>query len=879
MPAPRLHLFVGCPAVGMASTMEWRGGAVRLFAQGLMHAAAERQEPSPRPLAAQALPGLRAHLVSLVLVVLVPALAFAAAASWEALSRQDHAKEARLLDTAQALAAAVDSEIRARIAALTVLAASLGPDPEAPAPEALAQARTTAEVFGGWVALYRRDGSQILNSQRPPGAALPGPGGARGPGGGGGAIERAFATASPAVSDIATGRLSGQPNAQVYVPVLRDGAVRAVLAIALLPSDLSALLRGQAASAQGAVALTDSRGVFAARSRDADQLIGASRPLRTEDLPPGPAVLRGRSLPDETPIRTARHPLSTAPGWDVWVNEPETSFHQTRDLTLATLAGGGGLALALGLVGAAVISRRLLGPVDALVHRAEDVASGTIDGGPAPAIPPAAVAEFERLRRAVTGAEAALRRVQRIGRVGGFDIDLRTGRNRRSPEYMAVQGREALPAEERHADWVRRLHPEDRARAERRFLDSVSDRTGDTDYEQEYRIVTPQGEVRWIYARAEIERDAQGRALRMVGAHVDVTPLKEAEAALRDSEARLRLALEAARLGAWEVDLVHGRAQRTPRALEIFGYGPEDGTAIYPSWRDRVHAEDRAALDTAVQEVREGRAPGYRIEYRFLRRDGRWIWVESHARGARHDGMTGLPTRLIGTSQDVTERREAAERQSVLIHELDHRAKNTLAVVQAALRLTPRRDADDFARAVEGRVGALARAHTLLARDRWLGASLRTVAEEALAPFLDERNGPRAGFAGPPVALSPAAVQAISMALHELATNAAKHGALSSPAGLVELDWVVEDGRVVLRWRESGGPPLDGPPAARGFGSSLIEATIARQLSAEIRTEWRPAGLLWEARVPLDRLRPGLRDLSARAAAERPETLAAAPPA
>ncbi|MGG5822401.1 PAS domain-containing protein [Falsiroseomonas sp. HW251] len=842
-----------------------------------MKLSTERPGSSPATPEPHGLPGLKAHLFALVLVVLVPALAFGFAASWEALRRQDRAEESRLLDTAQALAVAVDSEIRARLAALTVLATRIGDDPEAPSPEFLAQARTVADVFGGWVVLYRRDGSQIMNTLRPPGAPLPG-GGGTDAAQGRAAVERVFASGADAVSDIVAGRVSGMPIAQAYVPVTRDGAVRAVLGIALRPADLSAILRGQAASGRGAVALTDARGVFAARSRDAERLVGQHRPARSDGVPPGPAVLRGQSLTDREPIRTARHPLAAAPGWDVWVNEPEATFTAVHGATIGALAGGGAVALGLGLLGAAVIARRLLRPVQALLRRAESVASGELDGEPAPPIPPAAVAEFERLRHAVTGAEAALRRVQRIGRVGGFEIDLTTGLNRRSAEYMQVQGRDARPAEERHADWVRRLHPEDRSRAERHFLAAVADGAATTEYEQEYRIVTPQGEVRWIYARAEIERDAAGRALRMIGAHVDVTALKAAEAALRDSETRLRLALDAAKLGAWEIDLVAGTAERTARALEIFGYGEEHGKAIFPSWRDRVHPEDRPALDAALEAVRTGRAPDYRVEYRFLRRDGRWVWIESHATGTHHDPDTGLPTRLIGTSLDVTERREAAERQAVLVHELDHRAKNTLAVVQAALRLTPRRDPEGYARAVEGRVGALARAHTLLARDRWLGAELREVAEEALAPFLDARSGPRAGFDGPPVALSPAAVQAISMAFHELATNASKHGALSVPGGHVALDWRIEDNTLVLRWRESGGPALDGSPDGRGFGSSLIEATIARQLNGELRVEWRPSGLLWEARLPLERLRPGARDLTARAAADRPAILVETPP-
>jgi PAS domain S-box-containing protein len=825
-----------------------------------MTAETMRASPPPVPVAraARRPPGLRAHLIALVLVVLLPALAFAAAASWEALRRQDQAEEARLMDTAQALAAAVDAQIGAKVAALRVLALAARVEDEEDLAHLHAHARATADGFGTWVNLYRRDGSQILNTRLPAGATLPGPGGAAGPGGGGVAIERAFVTGQPVVSDVATGRATGQPAAFVFVPVLRDGVARAVLGMPLVPEHLSATLSGQASRGQGMIALTDSRGVFAARSRDAAQVVGLARPQRADNPPERPAVLRARRVPDGEPIRTAFHPLGTAQGWHVWVNEPEATFAQARGATVTALAGGAALALLCGLAGAAVVARRLLRPVEALVERAEAVAAGRVEAGPAPPIPPAAVAEFERLRLAVTGAEAALRRVQRIGRVGGFEIDLRSGANRRSAEYMAVQGREAAPAQESHADWVRRLHPDDRERAERRFLDAIADGAADTDYAQEYRIIAPDGAVRWIYARAEIERDAGGRALRMVGAHVDVTALKSAEAALRDSEERLRLALEAAQLGAWEVDLVTGTAARTPRALEIFGYGREEETAVYPSWRDRVHPGDRALLAEKVEEVRQGRADGYRILYRFLRKDGRWIWVESHARAAGHDPVTGLPTRLIGTSQDVTARREAEDRQAVLVHELDHRAKNTLAVVQAALRLTPRADPVAYARAVEGRVGALARAHALLARDHWRGAGLRVVAEEALSPFLGGvPAGPHADFEGPAVELSPAAVQALSMAFHELATNAAKHGALSSPGGRVTLSWAVEGPRLALRWSEEGGPTLAGPPPGRGFGSSLVTATMTRQLGGRFAATWRPGGLLWEAWLPLARLLPG----------------------
>lgn len=174
------------------------------------------------------------------------------------------------------------------------------------------------------------------------------------------------------------------------------------------------------------------------------------------------------------------------------------------------------------------------------------VARGEYVGGRATAFRGIAldVTRRRQIQEALERSEARLRRVQAIGRIGGFDIDLRTGENQRSAEYMAVQGHPPVARTEAHRDWVARLHPEDRARAERHFLDSVRDGAPIGDYAQDYRVVTPAGEVRWIAARAVIERDGQGRALRMQGAHLDITELRAARDALAESEARFRLLAE-----------------------------------------------------------------------------------------------------------------------------------------------------------------------------------------------------------------------------------------------------------------------------------------------------------------------------------------------
>ncbi|WP_137179318.1 HWE histidine kinase domain-containing protein [Roseomonas sp. AR75] len=198
---------------------------------------------------------------------------------------------------------------------------------------------------------------------------------------------------------------------------------------------------------------------------------------------------------------------------------------------------------------------------------------------------------------------------------------------------------------------------------------------------------------------------------------------------------------------------------------------------------------------------------------------------------------------VVASGEDITERRAAEQRQTLLMREVDHRAKNALAVVQSILRLTRNQGPQDFAAAVEGRVNALARAHTLLARERWAGGDLRELAEAELEPYAEAG---RLRFDGPPVRLAPEAVQPVSLVLHELATNAAKHGALSHPGGRIALRWAPQPGGSLrLDWAETGQSEADfrGPPTRRGFGTRMIVATVTGQLAGHVDFDWRPDGL------------------------------------
>jgi two-component sensor histidine kinase/ActR/RegA family two-component response regulator len=190
----------------------------------------------------------------------------------------------------------------------------------------------------------------------------------------------------------------------------------------------------------------------------------------------------------------------------------------------------------------------------------------------------------------------------------------------------------------------------------------------------------------------------------------------------------------------------------------------------------------------------------------------------------------------------------ALDRQAILAREVDHRAKNALAVVQSIVRLTRADDVPGYIKAVEGRMHALSRAHDLLSQSRWEGASLARLIDEELEPYRMRGTGQIAAT-GPAVMLQPSVAQTLGLAIHELATNAAKYGALSTPDGKLRISWDLQPDSLSIRWDESGGPRV-APPTARGFGTKLIHASIEGQLNGHVSYGWEHSGLHCELQVP-----------------------------
>ena len=306
----------------------------------------------------------------------------------------------------------------------------------------------------------------------------------------------------------------------------------------------------------------------------------------------------------------------------------------------------------------------------------------------------------------------------------------------------------------------------------------------------------------------------------------------------------MQLALDASGVvGIWDWDIPNDRVFADLRFARLYGVDPEAAAAGAPiaDFMQAVHPDDRPGLQSAIRRAMDT-GEFYEAEYRLMQSDGSVRWVVTRGR-CQHDPQ-GRPVRFPGTAVDVTARRQAEERQALLAREVDHRAKNALAMVQAVVRLTRAPDVPAFKHAVEGRIAALARAQTLLATDYWTGADLRALLQGELEPFLaagidtaaprDEGAAP-VEMDGPAVALPAETAQPLAMAVHELATNALKYGALSVPEGRVSINWQLDGGPtgiLRLHWVEIGGPPVAGRPIGVASDRRCSTALCAASLVA-----------------------------------------------
>jgi PAS domain S-box-containing protein len=327
---------------------------------------------------------------------------------------------------------------------------------------------------------------------------------------------------------------------------------------------------------------------------------------------------------------------------------------------------------------------------------------------------------------------------------------------------------------------------------------------------------------------------------------------RQHEAVLMESEARLQEALTAGAVTAFDWDVRTGSSRRSANAAQILGFDAQQAFTT-TQFLERVHPDDRARFKAHVRGVRP-ESPSYAVTFRFIRPDGREVWLEETS-NAEFDTARRL-ARVKGLTLDITERKHAEERQDLLIAELDHRVKNVLARVAVVAMQTRQGSSsmDEFVKALDGRIQSMAAAHALLSQSRWQGVGLNDLVRHQLAPYATDAN---TTISGPNIMLTAAATQAASMVLHELATNAAKYGALSTPVGHVSVNWDRTTGgnaaaSLMIVWQEVGGPPIAAQGRA-GFGTSLIRNLIPHELGGAVHHDFNPDGVHCKIEFPLER--------------------------
>ncbi len=322
--------------------------------------------------------------------------------------------------------------------------------------------------------------------------------------------------------------------------------------------------------------------------------------------------------------------------------------------------------------------------------------------------------------------------------------------------------------------------------------------------------------------------------------------LMDERRALQLERRRLELAFTAADMASWEIT-PDGTLIWHDNFYRLIGLDPKKDAPAAERFLSMVHPEDRARMSEARSQMNQGEAPPPRDEYRFHRPDGKMIWLENHRVAVDREGR-----HFIGITQDITRRKKAEKRVTLLMRELGHRVKNQYAVILAMIRETNKqaRSAEEFEALITSRIAALSRSYELLAQNEGETTELHGL----IAAHLDSFGvRDRLQMEGPDVQLSAQAAQYLGMAFHELATNATKHGAFSEPQGRVSVSWSLDGAAgeqvLTLRWQETGGPKIDGRPSP-GFGTKVLEQLTPSALRGEACLDHKETGFVWQLKAP-----------------------------
>jgi PAS domain S-box-containing protein len=391
-------------------------------------------------------------------------------------------------------------------------------------------------------------------------------------------------------------------------------------------------------------------------------------------------------------------------------------------------------------------------------------------------------------------------------------------------------------------DWRQMMHADDEPHITGAVVAAIG---AEQSFSVQGRYFDAAGDVRIVRTRGEPRRSPEGRFLGMVGVNVDLTEIVAAQQAFEESRRRLQTIADSAPALIWTADpqgVLTFHNERWSAYVGASGLGAADWLA------SKLHRDDAHAC---LERWRAALQTGGPVEFeaRFRRHDGEFRWFLVRASAVKD--AEGRVVEWAGSSADIHDRKLAEQRQKLLLDELNHRVKNTLTVVQSLALQTFRNTSDPVSarKAFDGRLAALAAAHTLLTQSNWESADLHSLIKEALLVCGDA--GDRVVRTGPALLLRPKQALSVALVLHELCTNALKHGALSTSGGGVELTWEAVDGEALqLIWREHGGPSVRAPER-RGFGTVLLERAVVHDLGGQAEIGFDASGVQYALTLPL----------------------------
>ncbi|RTL63300.1 MAG: PAS domain S-box protein, partial [Hyphomicrobiales bacterium] len=390
------------------------------------------------------------------------------------------------------------------------------------------------------------------------------------------------------------------------------------------------------------------------------------------------------------------------------------------------------------------------------------------------------------------------------------------------------------------------VHPDDREESDKLLAELAGGEHQVLELERRY--LGAGGDLIWAYEHISIMRDVDGSP-HLVALVTDRTERLKHEQELAIAVERSKIAQHSAKAALYELLPRTGQIQFDASITAVTGFTPRETTALSDARRALVHPDDAPTANAAIDAgLRDG--SGYDTTYRLRHKDGHYIWV--HDRASLLKGRHGSDDRVIGMLLDISEQKAREEHINLLLREVNHRSKNMLGLVQAIARQTASAEPHQFLSDFSERIQALSANQDLLVRNDWNGVGIRALVSAQLAHLADGR-GKRIVTGGPDLRLSPAAAQVLGMALHELATNASKYGALANEDGRIHVRWQRQDDRFSISWREEDGPEVV-PPARQGFGTTVLRAMAAMSLEAEVNLSYPASGLNWSLSCPLSKV-------------------------